>query len=67
MDNKLLKKIPEKYHAAIADIYQDGDGYWCMIGCKSGWILEGYYANFVIHEDAFKEVLAVIRQSLKKI
>lgn len=66
MDNKLLTKIPEKYHESIKDIYYDDDGYWCIIGCKSGWKLYNYLSDYTIHEDAFIDILKVIRKSLKK-
>jgi len=66
MDKKLLNRIPKKYHAAIKDVYRDEDGYWCIIGCNSGWKLEGYFSDYTVHEDTVHDIVTVIRQSLKK-
>lgn len=66
MDNKLLAKIPKKYHVAIKDIFHDEDGYWCIVGCESGWKLYGYFSDYTIHEDIFTDVLRGIRKSLRK-
>lgn len=67
MDYRLLKRIPQKYHTAIQDVYLDENGYWCCIECESGWKLKGYYADYTIHEDTFEAVQNVIKQSFKKI
>ena len=66
MDNKLLTKIPKKYHTAIKDIYHDEDGYWCIIGCGSGWRLYNYLSDYTIHEATFADILKIVRKSLKK-
>lgn len=67
MDIKLLSKVPKKYHIAIKDAYHDDDGYWVIIGCDSGWKLEGYLAEYTVHEDTWREVLVVVKQCLIRI
>lgn len=64
MNNELLSKVPKKYHSAITDIYHDEDGYWCIIGCMSGWKLNRYLSDYTIHEYSFTKVLKVIRNNL---
>jgi hypothetical protein len=65
MDSNLLKKVPKKYHAAITDLYHDEDGYWCVIGCNSGYKLESYYSEYTIHEDNLNQFLSIFEQIVK--
>lgn len=58
MDNKLLNKIPKKYHPIIKDIYRDDDGFWATLNCNGQYILKNYLSDYTIHEDNLKEFLS---------
>lgn len=65
MDIELLMKIPRKYHYIIKTLYKDEDGYWCVIGSKSGFKLFGYKSDYTIHEeqfDKFKQAFNLIKK-----
>ena len=52
--------------AKCKDIYKDEDGYWAIL--KPEYILDGYYAFGVIHEDTqaeFRSAFKLIRKMQK--
>ena len=61
-----LKGIPKKYHDSILDFYKDEDGWWMYLACKGKYYLDGYYANYTIHEDTKAEAIAVLKACIKE-
>jgi hypothetical protein len=64
MDEKLLNKVPKKYHPAIKDIYRDEDGYWAYI--ENGYKIDNYYTEHTIHEDTLREFLQIFKYVIKE-
>ena len=52
-----LKGIPKKYHSSIRDFYKDEDGWWMILKQDGQYVLDGYCAEYTIHEDTKAEVL----------
>lgn len=50
--------------AKCKDIYKDDDGYWAIL--KDDYVLEGYYAYGVIHEDSQKSFRAAFNLIKRK-
>lgn len=50
--------------AKCKDIYKDEDGYWAIL--KHEYVLDGYYALRVIHEDTQTEFRRVFKLIKKK-
>lgn len=54
--------IPKKYQERVQDLYRDQDGYW--IDLKRGWRRHDNLCH-IIHEDTQKELLNVLRKTIK--
>jgi hypothetical protein len=62
MINSTNIKVPKKYHAAIKELYQDDDGYWCIL--NDGYNADGIDSKSecrVANGEDVKEILRQIR------
>lgn len=64
MDNKYINKLKKEYRPFIKEFYRDSDGWWIQLDSKGPYILDGYYSQFVIHEDTLKEALEQFRECI---
>lgn len=65
---ELMSYIPKKYRSCIADFYKDNEDltYWLSLKSDGKYHLEGYFAEYTIHENTITEVLQVFRQHIKE-
>ena len=67
MTKELLSYIPKVYRNSIIDFYKDQDGYWLSLKTTGEYILQGYYSDYLIHEDRINDVLKILKDCTVKI
>lgn len=67
MAKELLSYIPKVYRNSIIDFYKDQDGYCLSLKTTGEYILQGYYADYLIHEDCIHDVLKILKDCTVKI
>lgn len=63
----LFSYVPKKYRQYIADFYRehdDGYSYWIRLRQDGKYHLEGYEAEYTIHESTIQDVLRVLREHI---
>lgn len=64
---ELLSYIPKVYRNSIIDFYKDQDSYWLSLKTTGEYILQGYYSDYLIHEDRINDVLKILKDCTVKI
>lgn len=63
----LFSYVPKKYRHYIADFYREYDNgysYWLTLRQDGKYHLEGYEAEYTIHENTIQDVLRVLREHI---
>lgn len=63
MENKLLNKLPKKYHNHIKDIYKEGSRYSCVIEFEDGFTRSIGEWSFAALKDYIREIIEVNRNA----
>lgn len=63
----LYSYVPKKYRPYVSDFYKDGeDGYFLTLKEEGKYFLNGYYADYTIHEDTIQDVIYVLKTHIKE-
>lgn len=66
---ELMSYIPKKYRPHVVDFhkeFEEGWTYWLSLDCNGEYYLEGYAAEYTIHENTLTETLQAFKRHIRK-